>query len=364
MNTHRRARGAGRIGRTLLAAVLVCLVSTVAAADARAVTREEARRQLEQAEEAARRLRDLADLTGGLGAADVRLDREIDLIEGWIERSREYYLSTTVAGYDRSYHFSGLALERARKVVAELRTLERKYRLSQRYLEQNREMLDLLRRQARLGPVGQKTARMLDMAVDTFQRSVEALDRGELVLAFKLMQQTNDLARKIVKSLGGERLSRERVTHDLDRTDEMIARAAEALGEIEAPEAGAVLERAQGVQEQAIATSEEGNFDFARRLTLRARTLARLSLRLGQGAPPTEAERILEHTDGLLEKYGVRIQESGDQGAIDLLEDAIALQAEAWDLFADDQTEAALAKTQAAAKLVNSAHRKISRGSP
>lgn len=336
-------------------AVTLGLVGALVVADASAVSREEAERQLEQAEEAYRRLVE-TETAGRPGySADVHLGDEVRYIESLIARARDHFGNRR---YDHSYKFSSTALDRIRKLGQELLRLEQRLRFYERLADRNREVLELLRRRARLDQVDQKTARMLDMATDSFHRALAANGRGELILAFKLMEQTNDLVRKVMRALGGGRISPERLADDLDRTDDIVENIREAVGASDSPEIQAVLERASVVQREAIASYEDGNFDFARRLTLRARTLARLALRLTQNAPATEAERTLIHTDDLIERYEEKIRESGNAEAESLLEEAIALQGEAWDLYNDDEIAAALTKARAAAKLVTAANHK------
>jgi hypothetical protein len=343
---------------------ILLIGSVVAASDAWAVTREQAERQLEQAEEAYDRL---MDAMSGAAATDVQIAGAMRNVRQWIDHSQD---ALDRRQYDVSYKLSGQALDRIRGLVTEQQRLDQRYRWTQRFIEQNRESLELLQRRVRLEQVDEKTARMLDMAVDTFHRALDAENRGEVLLAYKLMDQTSDLIKRVIKGIGGQAISRERLGKDLDRTDETVDSVAEALGEAEAlgkaeASAGAdrlgsdtVLDRARAVQEQARLNEEQGNLDFARRLTLRARTLARLALRLSETEPGTEAERMLLHTDDLIEKYGDMIRGGGEPQAIGLLDNAIALQGEAWDSFNDDRADAALTQTRAAAKLVNAARQR------
>ena len=339
----------------LVVSILV-MGTIVAASDARAVSREQAERQLEQAEEAYGRLMEAAS---GVAATDVQIGNAIRSVEQWIDHSRDAFEHRR---YDTSYKFSAQALDRIRTIAAEQQRLEQRHRWTQRFIEQNRESLELLRRRVRLEQVDEKTARMLDMAVDTFHRALAAEDRGEVLMAYKLMDQTSDLINRVIKAVGGQAVSRERLGKDLDRTDEIMDDVAEAVRDADEPGSAAVLDRARAVQEQARLNEEQGNLDFSRRLTLRARTLARLALRLSETEPATEAERMLLHTDDLIETYGDRIRMGGDPQAIRLLDDAVALQGEAWDSFNDDRTDAALTQTRAAAKLVNAARQRIGSG--
>ncbi|MCK4546314.1 MAG: hypothetical protein KAW17_02640 [Candidatus Eisenbacteria sp.] len=349
-----------KVARSILLTVaLACLMLTLAASEVGAQLRSDeelARRQLAQAEEAYRRLlEELSVPTPGSAATDRQLNQAILQVRQLLDKSQELLH----AGNHRlSYKLSREALELILKIAKELRRLSVRLRLTDRFIEQSREALELLRQRARLEPMNEKTERMLDLAVDTFHRALAARDRGELLLSFKLIEQTGDLVKKIAKSLGGPAISQERLFRDLERTDEILDDISSVLGETDRPGVGTVVDRARAVQGQAQVQYEDGNLDFARRLTLRARSLARLGLRLADRAPATETERVLTHTDDLIERYAERIRAGGNAQAITLLEDAVALQGEAWDSFHDDQIDVALTRTRAAAKLVNAAGKK------
>ncbi|HWO56908.1 MAG TPA: hypothetical protein VNN55_05025 [bacterium] len=139
--------------------------------------------------------------------------------------------------------------------------------------------------------------------------------------------------------------TREEAAIEIEKTDEVLAKAQDLLDETGAPRGRGTLELAVRLQTQAKVFFTSGNYRMAVRLTKEARDRALDALAGVRRAEDNEeaVERELECTDQILEQ--ARDQDGGGLLAIRRLEQALSTQARAWEMFRNRRLRPALKLT-------------------
>jgi len=224
-------------------------------------------------------------------------------------------------------------------------------------IEYNYEMIDEL-----TAPVeesgSEELSDLLARAIDMNDDAQAAYEGENFPQANRLAQSARHTLEQIRRMLaghgggGGGGIDAERIREELDRTDGVIGEVTEAMGE-DAPEwAVELLERATEAQANAWEHFEDGDYREAMTLTRRARDLALRARRPeGRGEIADRVERELLATDNTIERVTPIVEESGNEDAIDLLADAVELQAEARTAFEAENYEDALHKTNTARRM-------------
>ncbi len=145
-----------------------------------------------------------------------------------------------------------------------------------------------------------------------------------------------------------------RVQEELQRTDEVLARAADLVRESDSARARDLLETAFRIQADARGHFGNGRFVQAGRLTLEARALGARAATLARddGASRMRAERELERAVREMGHARDRLTPGASREADALLDQAAALAERARGAFAEQQYEASLRLAVASQRLV------------
>ena len=139
--------------------------------------------------------------------------------------------------------------------------------------------------------------------------------------------------------------TRDDVAEEIEKTDRVIEKARDLLAETGAPRGRGALDMAERLQGRAKSALAENNLRIALGLTRDARDRALSALSGVRRAEDNEAavERELERTDRVLEAAKDRIE--GGELALRRLEQSVATQNRAWELFRNRQLRPALKLT-------------------
>jgi hypothetical protein len=152
------------------------------------------------------------------------------------------------------------------------------------------------------------------------------------------------------------RVGVERVTRELDRTDGLIEKARDRLGQATARRATEVLNKAVELQRQARQAFADSRPLAALRLTMAARDLLLRAWESGRPEVTTElVEQALAENDALISDWAEAIRVGGDTPAAKLLAQGVTHQETARGLFAQRLLRPALAECSAARRLLRRA---------
>jgi hypothetical protein len=175
------------------------------------------------------------------------------------------------------------------------------------------------------------------------------------ILAAALTREARLLAARAV-SLAREDFSLEqRAERELEKAAAELERARDSLEGPPSEHAQRLLEEAREQIGRARAQIQEGHFEVAIRLAVSAQWLTRQALRDGAAVDGEIVPRELERTDQLIERVRGVLEESGDETALRLLQQARDLQRSARDAYAGARPVVALAATRQARDLANRA---------
>ena len=343
----RRWNGWARVAGALLA----CALWLVPAAQAQIL--EDVEQALQRTDQLLEQAADVVR-TADSQRARLLLDRALDLqLKAWNQlRDQHPRLAVTMTMEARD------VAKRALRFAHEDASLQTRAR---RELEQAWDLLQRAREQ--LGGAPDGVQGLLQEAQKQIERGRSQFHEQNNEAAMRLAISAQRLIRQALGSTDGAE-GPDRLQRELERTDRLIERAREAIGDSDLPEAIRALERATNLQQDAWAAFRAEKFRVALAATREARNLAAYVLKLVRGPVSTEqVQRALSETDRLLDRATEIVAGGGDEAAVRLLERAREHQAEAKRLISDDQIRAALAKTRVAAGLARRAINIVERGS-
>lgn len=298
------ARRDGRIGRAASAAAaalaVVVLALAGAAAPARAQGGEELRAYLDRTDELLDWAADQVAASGSVRARGV-LDQALQLQRrgrDLLARQRPFE-AFAVARRARD------AMWHAVRISREAAGLEERIRVrSERFADQHAQLLERARESG-----DPRAGQILDRAREQAQRAADRLAQGDLELAWRLLEQAEDLLRLAARQLA-EGAGPERVARELERTRGLVDDAGARLEDAAAPaEALALLAEARDAlaRAEAAAPGEPGaalQFSgLARRLAQRALALA------GSDSGAEAVARLLERFDMRAAELAPRLRE-------------------------------------------------------
>jgi len=175
-------------------------------------------------------------------------------------------------------------------------------------------------------------------------------DDGDYREAIALTRQARDLALRARRPEGRDFIA-DRVERELEATDNTIERVSPIVMVSGNADAIDLLEEAVALQEEARDDFEAARYEDALHKTNNARRMALRAAGMIEDFDPTGIREAIAHTQTLIDDATPTIEASGNERAIDMLERAIALQAEAVDDFIAEEYRSALAKTTTARSL-------------
>jgi hypothetical protein len=195
----------------------------------------------------------------------------------------------------------------------------------------------------------------LRRAIDIQGQARNQLERhGAAAVGMRLTLIAREYASRAAKLAGEPSENKDFVFRELQKTDEILRRVKDGLGDDETSRAADLVRSAFERQEQAESTFRRSQFRVALRMTYLARDLAQKSLDLtagGAAADPDRVQRALERTDAVIAKAveGLR----GEKPP--LLDEAVRLQERAGANFRDGRLGLALKLTLTARDLAGRA---------
>ncbi len=297
---HRRAKTGGR--RLVLAAALILAAPPIGAVRAQSAgpgqagpvqaSPEQIEQWLQEAAQIYDQLRPIAQQVGDR----TLLQRMETLRTQWV----------TARGHlqGKRYQMAGLMarqnLDQMRGLSTQVRRLAQRLPFYSRLAERNREILQLM--QQRLGPQAPpEMQQQLTLAADALQRARNARQEGNLLQAFRLMEQCESMLRQMLQQ-ADRALDSEAVRAEIQETERRIE-ALVARGGLTEP-AQEALERTRQLQSEARGLAAGNQLRQALARTLSARTALRLAQRLTGGAlSPEDVAAAIDHAVELREMH-------------------------------------------------------------
>lgn len=349
---HRRTKTGGR--RLVLAAALILAAPPIGAVRAQSAgpgqQGQAGPEQIEQwLQEAAQLYDQLRPLTQQIGDRTL-MQRMETLRTQWVTarghlQGHRYQMAERLARQN---------LDQMRSLSTQVRRLAQRLPFYNRLAERNREVLQLM--QQRIGPQAPpELQQQLTLAADALQRARNARQEGNLMLAFRLMEQCESMLRQTLQQ-ADRALDAEAVRAEIQETERRIE-ALGARGDLTGP-AQEVLERARQLQGEARGFAAGSQLRLALARTLSARTALRLAQRLTGGAfTPEDVAAAIDHAIELREMH------AGLAGHDDAEVRALWQQSErqleqARRALEEERLPAALEAAQSSAKLTLSAVRR------
>lgn len=201
---------------------------------------------------------------------------------------------------------------------------------------------------------------LLNLAISLQESARDAFRRKQYREALEFTHKAREEARRAIRMAKGGMDPKE-VERALRRTDDIIAKAREVVGESPNEQAQKLLETAIDEQNRAREAYRKEEHEMAMRMTRSAEEMARRAMEMarGDGHEERRVREALERTDRLIEKAAPAIRESGNREAIRLFDKAIDLQRKAWDLFRDHRYREAFHMTMEARELIHKALRLV-----
>ncbi len=204
--------------------------------------------------------------------------------------------------YQQAGQLARQNLEQMRALLTTVRRLAQRLPFYNRMAERNRELLQLLRQ--RIGPEApREVQRQLTLTADALERAHNARQEGNLVQAFRLMEQCDAMLRQVLQQADRAGLDGDAVRAEIEETDHRLEELA-TRGDL-TPAATEAVERARLLQAEARQQLQSGQFRLSLGRTLSARTALRLAERLSGGALSAEdVATAIEHAQELREMHG------------------------------------------------------------
>jgi len=277
----------------LLAAALILAAPPIGGVGAQSAGPEQIQQWLQEAEQLYLQLQPVAQQLG-----DRALLQRMEILRSqWVAarghlQGRRYQLAGQLARQN---------LEQLRTLSVTVRRLAQRLPFYNRMAERNQELLQLLRQ--RIGPETQREVqRQLLLTADSLERARLARQQGNLLQAFRLMEQCEAMLRQVLQQAERAGLDGASVRAEIEETDRRLAEPA-ARSDL-SPASAEVLERARLLQDQARQQLQAGQLRLALGRTLSARTALRLAQRLSTGAlSPEVIATAIEHAQEVQEQH-------------------------------------------------------------
>ncbi len=246
-------------------------------------------------------------------------------------------------------------LRQLRELASTVRKIAQRLPYYSRMAERNMELLRLLQRN--VGPgAPPEIQRRLTLAADAVERARRAHAMGNMLQAFRLMEQSETILRQLLRFAGRTGLTTESVQREVEETERRIERFT-ALPEMD-PRSAEALERARALQSEAENLLASGELQRALTRTLAARTALRLAERLSSGRLTAEdVAAAIAHAEELQE-VNEELATSEHNAIRSLWEQAERRLNQARTFLESGRLRAALESAQNAAKLIVTAARR------
>ncbi len=258
--------------------LVVLLVGVLRFGSASSQPPPDAPRVLEAIEATERRIEQAESLAGDVPAPQVA--GEIRVARDLQGRARNDYGGGQYAMAGRATMDARGHADRAIAILKGLPDPER----VELQIERTRDGLDRARERLE-GCQEPRVSAMLRVAGDMQNRAETALQESRYLAALQLTMSSRERIRKALRVCQIEESMQESASRALQRTDEGLARASEALEFAEDPIARQGLRRAEATQSEAYSEFRNSRFEPALKLTQAARVGAHRVLRRSSGPP-------------------------------------------------------------------------------
>lgn len=257
--------------------------------------------------------------------------------------------------YQQAGTLSRRILDQLRMLSVQVRQLAQRLPQYVRLAERNMEMMQFLR--SAVGPdAPAEVRRQITLAADALQRAGQARQQNHYLLSFRLMEQADNLLKRVLRHVDRAGVTPESVQHEIDETARRIERL--ETGEIGVEAAVEALERARTAQAEATRLLAAGDLRQALAHTLTARTALRLAERLTVRALTADDVALaIAHAEELREAHS-DLTESPVQGVSRLMQQADRQLEQARSRLLAGNLRVALEKAQSASKLIMTAVRR------
>lgn len=279
------------------------------------------------------------------------LERMRSLRTQWVE-ARGHLMGRR---YQMAQRMAQMNLDQLRQVGSVIRSLAQRLPYYERMAERNREVLRLL--QQTVGASGgPEVQQRLTLSARIMNRAENAHSRGNLVQAFRMMEQAELMMRQMLRQMDQGSLTREAVDLEIQETARRMEQL-EASGTLSGPALEAFT-RARTLQREAQQALASGALRLALTRTLTARSAIRLAAALGSGRlDEEEVAAAIQHAEDLMDTYGA-LSSSDTENIRSLWNQASRQLERARADLASGKLRPAFEGAQSAAKLVLTAARR------
>ncbi len=206
-----------------------------------------------------------------------------------------------------------------------------------------------------------KAENLLLMATNLQGKAKEAFSMIKYRLALQLTLKGREKAYEAIGFTKRDEENENLVLKVIERTDQIINKAKEVVGELRKRRLASLLQMAIDNQQKAKEFFKEHKPKMALKLSLKAKEMAQRILTMAKGEKRVDrlAEKELKKTDELTQKTWLIVQESQDQKAKKLFDRSTRLQEKAWNLFHQGRFTGAIKESRKARELVRKALRAV-----
>jgi len=279
-----------------------------------------------------------------------------------IEEARQLFRLATSSQQSAWSYFQRRLHGKAERLTRRARDLARQAKVAaridpERVREEVRRTRDLM---AEFGPAIVKAdaprANELWKMAQTEQSAAENhLAAARYGYALKFTLAAREHGKSAFAAISG-RVGVERVKRELDRTDGLIEKARDRLGQVRTKRAAEVLNKAVELQRQAWQTSADNRSLAALRLTLASRDLLLRAWESGRSEVTAElVEQALAENEAFISDWAESIRATADTPAAKLLEQGVIHHETARELLGQRRLKPALAECHTARRLLQRA---------
>ena len=246
---------------------------------------------------------------------------------------------------------SRTATRNAVRLARESMTFEERVRLrTERFQDQHANLVEKAREANH-----QRALDFLRRSEELAIRAREQYQQGDARMAFKMLEQAEELMNRAGRMLAGE-VGPERLEQKIEMASMAVERAREYLMENANPAARKLLTEAEHALDRAQDFSDQGQPDRGLQQAEMALRLANRALNSATSTPGVETvQRQIERWDDRNSRVAEMVQENGDDSARRFLQRAVDQRSHAAESLAQKEYEPALRKIRAAHDLLTQA---------
>jgi hypothetical protein len=249
-----------------------------------------------------------------------------------------------------------MAREQAKKAIGAIQMADQNSNIVRREIERTDDVLsnaqDLIRESQ-----SQKAGSLLEQAVRTQTEGKEFLHGNRLKIALKATLKARETARKATDIAGIKSDRASQLHREIDRTDELIAKAAQRADELGVDgQVHRLLDNAREAQQLAKTQFEVLNYKIALKQTNKARESAKEALsKMESDLQPDRIDKMIQQNDHLVENVREMLRENKNAKASEFIDVATDHQRRAKDALANGKDDIAIVEAKAARELAERA---------